>query len=145
MRCHAMLAVTLATAALCTGCAHALRSIGPPDANDLVGTWKVDLRPTPDADPYYQEFVVSGIDSATFTGTFYGTPIENARLNTDWGRVRFAFTTADGSGAYHTTGVLAGDEIRGTTHSLGREFLAVWTAERVVADSIAARAGELDW
>lgn len=47
------------------------------------------------------------------------------RLNTDWGEVHFAFTTADNSGAYNTSGVL-----HGTTHSLGRGFLAVWTAER---------------
>ncbi len=51
--------------------------------------------------------------------------------NTYWGQVHFAFTTSDGSGAYNTSGILVGTQLRGTTHSLGREFLAVWTAERM--------------
>ena len=105
---------------------------GPaPDPNALVGTWRVDLRPTPDAEPYYQEFVVSSVDGDTFAGSFYGTAIEHGRVNTDWGAVHFAFVTADGSGAYNSTGVLADGILRGSTHSLGRGFLAVWTADRI--------------
>jgi hypothetical protein len=104
----------------------------PTGAASLIGTWRVDLRPTPDAEAYYQEFVVTAVaDDGTFTGTFYGTPIENARINTAWGRLHFAFTTSDGSGPYNTTGMLVEDGLEGTTHSLGREFLAVWTAVRV--------------
>lgn len=110
---------------------YRLRSVGAePDAAGLVGTWSVDLRPTPDADPYFQEFVVSEVDGNTFQGTFYGTALENGRINRDWGDLRFAFTTDDGSGAYHTSGTLVGDELTGTTHALGREFLSVWTATR---------------
>lgn len=112
------------------GCTGATRRTKAPDATALIGTWKVDLRPTPDAEPYFQEFVVEAIEGDTIRGTFYGTPIEHGRINSDWGEVRFAFTTADGSGAYNTSGVLRGTGLRGTTHSLGRSFLAVWTAER---------------
>ena len=101
-----------------------------PDARALIGTWKVDLRPTPDADAYYQEFVVHSIDGSTFTGMFYGTEIRHGRINTDWDGVHFAFVTNDGSGDYNTSGILKDGKLSGTTHSLGREFLAVWTAER---------------
>ncbi|MEZ5063774.1 MAG: hypothetical protein R3B81_03520 [bacterium] len=99
-----------------------------PSPGDLVGTWRVDLRPTPDADEYWQEFVVRSVDGHTFEGTFYGTELRDGRLNTDWGAVYFAFVTEDGSGEYHTSGVLKDGRILGTTHSIGREFLAVWKA-----------------
>ena len=101
-----------------------------PDANKLIGKWQVDLRPTPDAAAYYQEFVVTGIDSNSFKGTFYGTEIRQAHTNLDWGKVYFAFITGDGSGAYNTSGFLDGDTLRGTTHSIGRQFLSVWTATK---------------
>ena len=102
----------------------------PPDPNDLIGTWQVDLRPTPDAAPYYQSFTVSAIDGNTFTGTFYQSVIQQGRINTDWEAVYFAFITEDDSGVYHTAGRLVDGRLEGTTHSLGRDFLAVWTAER---------------
>lgn len=97
----------------------------------LVGTWQVDLRPTPDAEPYYQEFEVFDVEGSELTGRFYGSEIVQGSINDDWGQVRFAFTTQDGSGIYHTAGVLDGDRLSGTTHSLGRNFLSVWTAERM--------------
>lgn len=112
------------------GCASTQGPASTPTVADLVGTWKVDLRPTPDAAPYYQEFVVEKVDGTAFFGSFYGTPIENALANTDWAQVHFAFTTSDGSGAYNTSGVLVGSQLKGTTHSIGRGFLNVWTAER---------------
>lgn len=102
-----------------------------PDARLLEGRWRVDLRPEPGADEYFQEFVVSGVDGTSFEGRFYGTAIGNGTLNVDWGEVHFAFTTRDDSGEYHTSGRLDGNVLRGTTHSIGREFLAVWSAERI--------------
>lgn len=95
----------------------------------LVGTWKVDLRPTPDAAPYFQTFVVRSVGDG-FEMEFYGTPATNIHINKDWGHVEFAFTTEDGSGVYHTSGRLLGERLEGRTHSLGRNFLSVWTAER---------------
>lgn len=122
------------------------RPIGAPDAEwklrntvrlerarttpaDLAGTWRVDLRPTPEAEAYYKDMVLA-VDEGELSGTFYDSPIENACFNDDWGDVRFAFSTGDGSGAYYTTGVLRGDRIEGTTHSIGRSFVSVWTADR---------------
>ncbi len=113
-----------------SGCAEPPSPEAPATPEALIGTWKVDLRPTPDAEPYYQEFVVESVEGDTIRGTFYGTAIEHGRINSDWGTVQFAFTTADGSGPYNTSGILRGTRLEGTTHSLGREFLAVWSAER---------------
>lgn len=96
----------------------------------LVGRWKVDLRPTPDAEPYFQAFVVERVEQKTFAGSFYGAPVADARINTDWGAVRVAFTTADGSGAYHHSAVMRDGRLEGMTNSTGRGFLAYWSATK---------------
>lgn len=107
-------------------------SVTPPpvQARSLVGTWRIDLRPTPDAQPAYQAFVVESVEGKAFTGTFYGSEISEARLNTDWGAVYFSFVTADGSGPYLHSGVLRGGALEGVTNSTGRDFLSVWSGER---------------
>ena len=46
-----------------------------PEPGQLVGVWKVDLRPDPAAEGYYQEFVVTAVQGKSFSGTFYGAPI----------------------------------------------------------------------
>jgi hypothetical protein len=43
------------------------------DPGDLVGTWTVDLRPTPDSGRYYQPFTIQEADFQTLSGTFYGS------------------------------------------------------------------------
>ena len=102
----------------------------PVEAGSLVGTWRIDLRPTPDSQAAYQVFVVESVEGKTFTGTFYGSEISEARLNTDWGAVYFSFVTADGSGPYLHSGVLRGGMLEGLTNSTGRDFLSVWTGQR---------------
>jgi hypothetical protein len=97
-------------------------------ADRLPGTWIVDLRPTPDAEPYYKEFVITAVDGNSFSGTFYDTPISEGRVNTDWGKLRIAFMTEDGSGPYYHAAVLEGDTLEGTSNSTGRDFLAYWSA-----------------
>jgi hypothetical protein len=95
---------------------------------DLVGNWKVDLRPTPSAPEYFQQFVVTAVDGKSFTGSFYGAEISEGRINDDWGALRFAFVTGDQSGPYHHSGVLRAHKIEGMTLSIGRNFLAYWSA-----------------
>jgi hypothetical protein len=122
----------LLTLLLCCGWLASCVSPGPAAApvstEALLGRWTVDLRPTPDAEPYYQDFVVTSVEGSAFTGTFYGTSISEARVNTDWGKLRIAFVTADGSGAYHHSAVLEGDRLEGLSNSTGRDFLAYWSA-----------------
>lgn len=100
------------------------------DPGDLVGTWTVDLRPTPDSGPYYQPFSIQEADFQTLSGTFYGSPIQMAEINTAWDRVEFAFVTTDGSARYVTIGSLEDGTMRGTTYSSDRGLLQPWTAER---------------
>jgi len=100
------------------------------EADALIGTWSVDLRPTPDAEPYLQRFRVDSVDDGRLTGRFYGTRITDGRIDVAWGRVEFAFTTRDGSGVYHTSGHLETDgTLVGRTHSPSRGFLQPWRAE----------------
>jgi hypothetical protein len=114
--------------------APAAPAAAPPlDPNQLIGTWKVDLRPTPNSVPYYQTFVIRSVKEGALQGRFYSTEIKEGRINKDWEHVHFAFTTSDGSGAYHTSGRLIKGRLEGTTHAVGRGFLSVWTAERVPA------------
>ena len=96
----------------------------------LDGAWTVDLRPTPDAEPYTQPFTATVGDDDTLTGTFYGSEIYNGRVNAAWDGLRFAFTTSDDAGTYTTSGVIRGGRLEGTTAAPHRNLLAVWTATR---------------
>lgn len=113
-------------------CTTALVSAQSPDPAALVGTWQVDLTPKPGAEPYFQKLVITEVNDSTFTSTFYyDSEIQEARFNADWGALTIAFFTADGSGPYNTAARLEGDLLKGTTHSIGRDFVALWTARKV--------------
>ena len=124
------IAVHLFALALLAGCASSHQATTPVDAQQLVGTWKVDLRPKPAAPAYFQQFVVTSVEGKKFTGTFYGTAIEQARINTDWGAVRIAFVTSDQSGPYNHSATLVGKRLEGLTNSTGRDFLSYWSATK---------------
>ncbi len=100
------------------------------DPDTLIGSWEVELRPSPDAAPYYQVLKITAIDGNQIKGTFYDTPIKFGRINTAFGKVVFAFVTEDGSGVYNTSAVLVGDHLEGATHAVGRGFISPWKAER---------------
>ncbi len=117
------------TASVLAACSTTGPAIAPA-ATDLVGTWQVDLRPLPSSQPYLQELVVTGVQGKAFTGTFYGAPISQARINTDWGALRIAFVTSDGSGPYNHSAVLNGARLEGLTNATGRDFLAYWSAAK---------------
>lgn len=107
----------------------------PAAPEDLLGTWQIDLRPSADAEPYSVTMEIDSIDNGDITGTFYnGSPISNGRVSVSWGVTRFAFTTNDGTGTYHTSGTLRNGTLQGTTHSLGRAFLMEWRGEAADAD-----------
>ncbi|WP_104735923.1 hypothetical protein [Hanstruepera ponticola] len=99
--------------------------------NDLLtGKWKVDLRPAPNSDEYYQPFLVKSINNNTFTGTFYGSDIKNALINENWSKLYFAFSTSDQSNDYYHSGYLENGKLYGITYCPNREFTAPWTATR---------------
>jgi len=97
------------------------------EKNPIIGNWKIDLRPTPDSDGYYQSFVVKLIKDNTFTGTFYGSEIKKALINKNWAKTYFAFSTSDQSNEYYHSGYLENDKLFGITYCPNREFTAPWT------------------
>ncbi|MCA9296603.1 MAG: hypothetical protein KC983_08795, partial [Phycisphaerales bacterium] len=123
-----ILSATLATLPLLNMAPRLPEMAQDTETSPLIGTWQVDLRPTPDAEPYYQQLVVGATEEGLLAGTFYGAPFRHAHLNDDWNETYFSFVTNDGSGEYHTTCVLRGGRLEGTTHSIGREFLLPWRA-----------------
>lgn len=112
------------------GCATKGHDVRAVDVQELVGTWRVDLRSKPGDPEYFQQFVVSSVNGKEFAGTFYGAQIEQARINADWGAVRIAFVTADQSGPYNHSATLVGGRLEGLTNSTGRNFLSFWSAVR---------------
>ena len=95
--------------------------------NPLIGNWKIDLRPTPESDGYFQSFVVKTVIGKSFSGTFYGSEIKNALINNSWPKIYFAFSTSDQSNEYYHSGYIENDELFGITYCPNREFTAPWT------------------
>jgi len=71
---------------------------------------------------------VTSVEGDTFSGTFYDAPVSQARLNTNWGKLRIAFVTSDSSGPYNHSAILDGNRLEGLSNSTGRDFLSYWSA-----------------
>jgi hypothetical protein len=97
---------------------------------DLMATWTLDLRPTPQSDSYLKEFVLSSFEEEKLNGTFYGTDFKDGKINCDWGKIYFSFTTGDNSGPYFHTGYVENGKIYGTSYSEGRGFMIPWFGEK---------------
>jgi hypothetical protein len=95
--------------------------------DSILGSWEIDLRPSPEADPYVQEFQVTGVTGNTFQGYFYGSPLREAKLNRNWDRIYFAFTTSDQNHDYYHSGYLLDGKLYGVSYCPGREFVQPWT------------------
>lgn len=100
------------------------------DPNKLEGTWQVDLRPTPESEPYFKDFEITLAGENSFTGKFYDTEFSGGLLNSDWSKIYFGFTTNDMSGKYFHSGYLSNDTLFGMTYSEGRSFVMPWLAVR---------------
>jgi len=96
----------------------------------LDGTWKVDLRPTPDADEHYQNMVLRASNRVVLDGTFYGGKIENSIINHSWPQLYIGFTTNDGSNDYYHTAYLKDGQLYGTTYCPTLNMVQPWTAEK---------------
>ena len=97
---------------------------------ELTGTWEIDLRPSPDAQPYLKEFVINESTNETVKGIFYDTVFADGKIHTKWGKLYFAFTTGDQSGKYYTSGYVSDGKLYGMTYSQGRGFLTPWFSVR---------------
>ena len=98
--------------------------------SDLLGTWVLDLRPSPESAPYLKDFDIVAFEKGNLSGTFYGTDFKNGKINTDWGKIYFSFTTGDQSGIYFHSGFIENGKIYGTSFSEGRNFMIPWFGEK---------------
>lgn len=105
-------------------------SINSAEKNQFVGDWKIDLRPTPESDGYFQSFIVETLNDKSFSGTFYGSEIKNALINNNWPKMYFAFSTADKTNDYYHSGYIENGKIYGITYCPNREFTAPWTGNK---------------
>lgn len=111
-----------------------------PAAETLIGTWTVDLRPTPASPAYLKKLVVTAVADGKLEGNFYdGSPMQAGRLNAkSTPTLCFAFSTDPGEGVYFTSGrLVAPDRLEGMTLSTSRGFLLPWTAVRETAPAAA--------
>ena len=102
----------------------------------LIGTWTVDLRPSPTAPPYLKRLVITAVEGGQLSGHFYdGSPLQAGRVNMTASAVPvFAFFTDPGEGVYQSAGRwVSVDRIEGMTLSTTRGFLLPWTATRDAA------------
>ena len=97
----------------------------------LSGRWQVDLRPAPDAAPYYKVLEIKASKSGQFSGRFYGSKFKKGIVNDAWPQLHFAFRTRDKNNTYFHTGYLDGETLRGQTYCPERSFTAPWTATRL--------------
>lgn len=98
--------------------------------DSLLGTWVIDLRPTPTSQPYLKDFKFTKIYDKQFDGEFYGYPFTGGFLNLDWDKVYFAFTTTDQSGTYFHSGYSEGNKINGMSLNENRKLLIPWQGEK---------------
>ena len=107
------------------------RTIGGINPSGIQGTWEIDLRPTPAAEPYLKEFVISNITDKTFSGTFYGSDFTGGQINSSWGeKIYFAFTTGDKNSSYFHSGYIEEGKIHGVSYSSDRKFITPWSGRK---------------
>ena len=107
--------------------------IAKPVADSALGTWVIDLRPTPQSKPYLKDFKFTKIDGKKFDGEFYSYPFTGGFINTEWDKIYFAFTTADQSGTYFHSGYIQGNKVFGMSLNEGRELLIPWQGKKTVS------------
>ena len=103
------------------------------DSNVLVGKWKIDMSPQNKKDSNFAMMNITSIEGNSFKGEFYreGVKIKNAQLNTQLDVIYGALVSGDNSGTYNTTFYYQDGLLHGTTHSIDKNFLAVWTAIKI--------------
>ncbi|RZN82890.1 MAG: hypothetical protein EVB11_06875 [Winogradskyella sp.] len=102
------------------------------DLDVLKGTWKLDMSPQDLTDNNFAMMKITKVDKNTIKGEFYrdGVKIREGRINTNLGIIYGALISGDNSGEYNTTFYYKGGILHGSTHSVGKDFLSVWTATK---------------
>ena len=103
------------------------------DVSELEGYWKLDMTPENPSDSNFAQMIITSAKDNRIKGSFYrdGVSMKKGRINTQTGVIHGALVSEDNSGKYNTSFYLKDGKLYGTTHSLSRDFLAVWTASKV--------------
>jgi len=98
--------------------------------NQLIGKWKIDLSPYDKSDSNYAIMIIDRVSKNSIEGTFYreGVAIREGRINVQNKNIYGALVSGDNSGDYNTSFYLENGKLYGSTHSLKKDFLAVWEA-----------------
>ena len=109
------------------------KQLAETDTAVLVGKWKLDMSPQDKTDSNFAMMDITKVEGNTLNGEFYrkGVKIRNGQINTQLGVVYGALISNDNSGTYDTTFFYKDGLLHGTTHSIDRNFLAVWEATRI--------------
>ena len=102
----------------------------PVSAELLNGTWDVTLYYSPTEPPSATVMEIKVDGPKTLSGSFYQSDFLDAEYSLRNGVLAFAAVTTDGNAPYNTSGRYVNGQIEGQTHSLGRDFLMIWTATR---------------
>lgn len=99
----------------------------------LKGIWQLDMTPQNPLDSSFASMHIRHITSDTIKGYFYrkGVEIKEGRINQKTGILHVAFVTSDNSGDYNTAFHYKNGKLHGSTHSLKKDFLSVWTATKL--------------
>jgi hypothetical protein len=103
------------------------------DLNVLVGKWKLDMTPENKTDSIYADMEITKVTNNSLEGFFYreGVEIQEGRINIQTGIIYAALISGDNSGQYNTAFYYKDGFLFGTTHSLSRDFLSVWSATKL--------------
>ncbi len=96
----------------------------------LIGNWRIDLSPENNNDDNFAKMIICSVEENSIEGYFYrdGVKIKEGRITNSQGVIYVALVSGDNSGTYNTAFHLKDGMLYGTTHSLDKDFLAVWKA-----------------
>lgn len=102
------------------------------DITLLKGNWKIDLSPENDSDDNFAKMIITDVGDNSLEGYFYRdeVKIQEGRVNTQQGIIYGALVSEDNSGIYNTSFYHKNGLLYGTTHSIDKDFLAVWIATK---------------
>tara|TARA_R110002110_G_scaffold264228_1_gene479955 strand:- start:133 stop:549 length:417 start_codon:yes stop_codon:yes gene_type:complete len=123
-------ALSLVILAACAATSPAKAPIMARSPNALSGTWDVAMLYAPDTPPSETVMELNLSPDGVLTGSFYGSPFEEAEFSVRGNVIAFGSVTSDSNAPYAHSGRLVDGKIEGQTLSFGRDFLMIWTATR---------------
>jgi len=99
----------------------------------LVGMWKIDLSPQDTSDDNFAQMEIVKASENSIKGTFYreGVEMKEGRISISEGIIHAALVSSDNSGSYNTAFYYKDGVLYGTTHSIKKNFLSVWKAQKL--------------